>query len=221
MAAFADSEAQPLLQRHRGDQLDLHRYVVPRHHHLHPGRQLHVSGYVGGPEVELRPVAGEKRRVPSPLFLRQHVRLGLNFVCGVIEPGLHTTCPRSTSSFSVPRSSNPTLSPASPSSNSLRNISTPVTTRFSVGRKPTISISSPTFTFPRSTRPVTTVPRPEIEKMSSIGMANGLSTSRCGNGTFLSTASISSSTDFSHWGSPSSAFSADPRTTGTLSPGNW
>jgi len=30
---------------------------------------------------------------------------------------------------------------------------------------PTISISSPTFTIPRSTRPVTTVPRPEIEKV--------------------------------------------------------
>src|SRR5450759_4711939 len=32
---------------------------------------------------------------------------------------------------------------------------------------PTISISSPTLMTPRSTRPVTTVPRPEIEKTSS------------------------------------------------------
>ena len=32
-----------------------------------------------------------------------------------------------------------------------------------VSRIPTISTSSPTFTIPRSTRPVTTVPRPEIE----------------------------------------------------------
>ena len=37
----------------------------------------------------------------------------------------------------------------------------------------------PTFTFPRSTRPVATVPRPEIVKMSSIGIRNGLSISRC------------------------------------------
>ena len=42
--------------------------------------------------------------------------------------------------------------------------------------------SSPTFTTPRSTRPVTTVPRPWIEKMSSIGMMNGLSTTRSGMG---------------------------------------
>ena len=34
---------------------------------------------------------------------------------------------------------------------------------FSVGFRPTISISSPTLTMPRSTRPVTTVPRPEME----------------------------------------------------------
>ena len=53
------------------------------------------------------------------------------------------------------------LSPATPSSRSFRNISTPVTTFLVVGLNPTISISSPTFTFPRSTRPVTTVPRPE------------------------------------------------------------
>jgi hypothetical protein len=38
---------------------------------------------------------------------------------------------------------------------------------------PTISISSPTLTMPRSTRPVTTVPRPEIENTSSIGIRKG------------------------------------------------
>ena len=108
-----------------------------------------------------------------------------------------------------------------PSSSSFRNISIPVTTRFIVGRKPTISTSSPTFTLPRSTRPVTTVPRPEIEKISSIGIANGLSTSRTGCGMFLSTASINSSIDFSHFASPFSAPSADPRITGIVSPGNW
>jgi hypothetical protein len=40
---------------------------------------------------------------------------------------------------------------------------------------PTISSSSPTFTTPRSIRPVTTVPRPEIENTSSTGIRNGLS----------------------------------------------
>jgi hypothetical protein len=65
----------------------------------------------------------------------------------------------------------------------LRNISTPVTTLFFVcSCIPTISISSPTFTIPRSTRPVTTVPRPVIVKMSSIGIKNGLSTARGGVG---------------------------------------
>ena len=45
-----------------------------------------------------------------------------------------------------------------------------------------ISTSSPTFTIPRSIRPVTTVPRPSIEKTSSIAIMNGFSTSRTGVG---------------------------------------
>ena len=74
------------------------------------------------------------------------------------------------------------LSPACPSSRSFLNISTPVHTVLSVGFKPTISSSSPTFTIPRSTRPVTTVPRPEIENTSSTGIRNGPSTARLGIG---------------------------------------
>src|SRR6476661_7805360 len=38
---LADREAQPLVHRDRRDQLDRHLDVVPRHHHLHPRRQLH------------------------------------------------------------------------------------------------------------------------------------------------------------------------------------
>ena len=49
---------------------------------------------------------------------------------------------------------------------------------FCVGRRPIISTSSPTFTIPRSIRPVTTVPRPEIENTSSTGIKNGLSMTR-------------------------------------------
>src|SRR5438552_1160352 len=84
------------------------------------------------------------------------------------------------------------LSPAWPWSSSLRNISTPVTVFFCVSRRPTISISSPTLTMPRSTRPVTTVPRPEIEKTSSIGRRKSLSISRCGSGTLVSRAAARS-----------------------------
>ena len=47
---------------------------------------------------------------------------------------------------------------------------------------PTISISSPTLMMPRSTRPVTTVPRPEIENTSSTGIRNGSSIARSGCG---------------------------------------
>src|SRR5512146_893537 len=73
--ALADREAQPLFHRDRRDQLDRHLRVVSRHHHLHPRRQLHVPRHVRRPEVKLRPVPLEKRRVPPALFLRQHVHL--------------------------------------------------------------------------------------------------------------------------------------------------
>src|SRR5262245_34701284 len=76
-AAFADREPQPLLHRDRRDQLHFHVHVVPRHHHLPPRGQRRHSRHVRGPEVELRPVAIEERRVPSPLFLRQHVHRAL------------------------------------------------------------------------------------------------------------------------------------------------
>src|ERR1700737_1103170 len=60
-------------------------------------------------------------------------------------PGLAITCPLSTSSRFNPLNSTPMLSPASPSSNSLRNISTPVTTAFCVSPSPTPSISPAPF----------------------------------------------------------------------------
>jgi hypothetical protein len=114
------------------------------------------------------------------------------------------------------------LSPACPWSSSLRNISTPVTTVFFVGRIPTISTSSPTFTIPCSTRPVTTVPRPVIENTSSIGIRNGLSSARTGSGMNASSASISSSMHLFAASSPASAsaFVAAPLMIGVVSPGN-
>ena len=76
---------------------------------------------------------------------------------------------------------------------------------------------------PRSTRPVTTVPRPEIENTSSIGIRNGLSFARTGCGMYSSTAAISFR--IASWPSSlflsSSAISAEPRMIGILSPGNW
>ena len=45
---------------------------------------------------------------------------------------------------------------------------------------PTISTVSPVLTCPRSTRPVTTVPRPLMPKTSSIGIRKGWSMARSG-----------------------------------------
>src|SRR5216684_9385604 len=68
-AALADGEAQLLLHRDRGDQRHHHLDVVARHHHLGARRELERAGHVGRAEIELRPVAVEKRRVAAALFL--------------------------------------------------------------------------------------------------------------------------------------------------------
>src|SRR5579884_967790 len=76
-AAFADGEAQLFFHGDGGDELDRHLGVVARHHHLHPRRQLHRPRHVGRAKIKLRPIPLEKRRVPAPLLLRQHVHLRL------------------------------------------------------------------------------------------------------------------------------------------------
>src|ERR1700688_3908769 len=77
VAAFANREAQALLQGHRRDQRYFAAHVVARHHHLHSGRQLHVAGHVRSAEIKLRTVARKERRVAPALFLRKHVRFRL------------------------------------------------------------------------------------------------------------------------------------------------
>src|SRR3989441_630845 len=72
-----DRNPHLLLHRHRLDQCDLHRRVAPRPHHLPPRRQRHHPRHVRRPKIELRPVPVEKRRVPPPLLLGQHIHLGL------------------------------------------------------------------------------------------------------------------------------------------------
>src|SRR5262249_24098786 len=96
--ALTDREPQLLLHRHRRAQLDTHRPVAPRHPPLRPRRQRAHPRHVRRPEVKLRPVPVEVRRVPPPLFLRQHVHLGLELLVplygtGVGEKLSHLTTP--------------------------------------------------------------------------------------------------------------------------------
>src|ERR1700678_2024683 len=60
VSAFANREAQTLLQSHRRNQRDLARDIVARHHHLHSGRQLHIPRHVRGPEIKLGTIPGKE-----------------------------------------------------------------------------------------------------------------------------------------------------------------
>src|SRR5256712_4739799 len=61
-----DRKPQLLLHRHRRDQLDRHRHVVPRHHHLHPRPPRHPPPHLPPPEIKFRPGPLEKPRSPPP-----------------------------------------------------------------------------------------------------------------------------------------------------------
>src|ERR1700694_1373194 len=76
-AAFADGEAGAFFERDRRHQLAADRRVVARHHHLDAFRQIQRPGDVGRPDVKLRTIAIEERRVTAALFFRQDVDLAL------------------------------------------------------------------------------------------------------------------------------------------------
>src|SRR6266404_5597140 len=92
-APFTNCEAQSFFHRDRRDQLNLHRHVVPGHHHLHSLRQRRHSRHVRRAKVKLRPVPRKERRVPSPFFLRQHIGLGLELRVRRDAPGLRDHLP--------------------------------------------------------------------------------------------------------------------------------
>src|SRR4051794_3704933 len=68
-AALSDGEPQALIHGDRVDQLDRHLDVVSRHHHLRPLREVGNPRHIGGPEIELRAIAGEERSVAAALLL--------------------------------------------------------------------------------------------------------------------------------------------------------
>ena len=75
-ATFADCEAKAVLHGDGLNQSDLHFGVVTWHDHLFTGWQVHNTGHVSGPEVELRAVVVEERSVSTTLILRQDVDRG-------------------------------------------------------------------------------------------------------------------------------------------------
>src|ERR1051326_6801641 len=76
-SAFTHRETQSLFHGDGLDQLARDANVVAWHHHLHTFRQVHLPGYVGRSEEELRGVAGEEGSVTTALFLGQNIKLAL------------------------------------------------------------------------------------------------------------------------------------------------
>src|SRR6266550_56904 len=105
--AFANGKPQLLFQRDRRDQLDRHLRVIPRHHHLHPGRQLHTPRHVRRPEVELRPIPLEERGVAPTCASSSSLRNISTPVTTVFLSVPKPTISSSSPDFTLPRSTRP------------------------------------------------------------------------------------------------------------------
>src|SRR4051794_4654122 len=88
-ATLTDGEPEALLHGDRLDQLDRHLGVVTGHDHLGAAGQRHDAGHVRRPEVELRTVVVEERRVPATLVLREDVDRALEVGVRGDRTGLH------------------------------------------------------------------------------------------------------------------------------------
>src|SRR5450631_1726516 len=75
LATFTNREAQTFLAGDRRNELDLQAHVVARHHHLGAFGQRHQPRHVRRPEIKLRPVSLEERRVATTLLFLQDVDL--------------------------------------------------------------------------------------------------------------------------------------------------
>src|SRR4030088_821171 len=181
-AALADGEAQTLVHRDRRDQLHLHRDVVARHHHLRPCRQYHRPRHIRRPEVELWAVVREERRMTPALLLGQDVGLALEIRVRRDRPRRRQDLPALDLLALGAAQQRPDIVPRLALIQQLAEHLDARHHRLPRRPKTDSSPPLPALMMPPPTRPVTTVPRPEIENTSSIGIKNGRSLARSGCG---------------------------------------
>ena len=221
--AFADCKAQTFVHRDRRNQLHGHLHVVARHHHLRAFRQLARTRHVRRAEVELRTVVGEERRVTAPRpssarTPRPQLRVRRDRTPASPAPAaLHVVALRAAQQHAdvVAR-----LALVQQLAEHLHARAGRL--RACRGcRRSRLLVAN--LDPPRSIRPVTTVPRPEIENTSSIGIRNGWSIADAPARNVVSTPPhqlVRSTASADLRASPSSAFSAEPTMIGVSSPGN-
>src|SRR5579862_7555768 len=88
VATLTDRETKTFLHRDRSDQLRTDLDVVPRHHHLNTLGQLQGARHIRRPEVELRTITCEERRVSPALLLAQDIHLRLELRVRLDAPRL-------------------------------------------------------------------------------------------------------------------------------------
>jgi hypothetical protein len=159
-------------------------HVVARHHHLFVLGQLNGARHVRRAEVKLRTVVVEERRVTATFVLGQHidlsrevrVRLDASRACTALGRAarLRAWCRAAKCPRCRPLDPGPAACGTSP-----RQCRWSFACRLDADD---LDFFAHFDHMPRSIRPVTTVPRPEIENTSSTGIRNAPSMARSGVG---------------------------------------
>ena len=204
------------------NQLDAHVRVVTRHNHVLALGQVHDTGDVGRPEVELRTVVVEERRVPATLILRKDVGLRLELRVRGDRTGLAADLTAlNVLALGATQQQADVVARLALVEQLAEHLDAGDIVFCVAWRMPTISISSFTLTMPRSIRPVTTVPRPVIVEDVLDRHQERLVDLALGRGMYSSTAPMSSMIDSAHFSSPWSAGKAATRITGTVVAGEF
>ena len=175
-ATLTDSEAKTLLASDGGDQLNVHVNVVAGAAHLNVSRKVDNAGNVGGSEVELRTVAGEEGLGTAAFLLGKNVNLAKELGVRLDGAGL---CKNLTSLDLV------LLDTTEQETYVIAGLSIvhELVEHLDTGYNGLLLLIGETYDLnnvchldvPLSTRPVATVPRPEMENTSSTGIRKGRS----------------------------------------------
>ena len=80
---FTDSESQTFFDSDRGDEFNVHGYVITRHAHFNACGQADYAGNVSCSEIELRTIVVEERCMTAAFIFLKNVNLsGELFVAG-------------------------------------------------------------------------------------------------------------------------------------------
>jgi hypothetical protein len=142
-----------------------------------PSRQVNLTSYVSGTQVELRTIFVVEWRVTTTFFFLRIRKPHLELVMGVIDPGLQLPYLCGYRFFQYHEAADPRYHQLHRVQNLTEHLHTGnCRSQLSRHQNQDINRITGTLITPRSIRPVATVPRPVMVNTSSMGIKKALST---------------------------------------------